>query len=166
MAFYSTKDQKVVMLSAKAFNGYASAGVWTMTKASDMWHLLKTAGDNAPVFEVPITDFLPQDALKGATLDKVVIHYNVTAANITTTAAEFHTITYNATTNAPAATTVAATGTLPKTAGATYAVTLTPASTITLDQDTMVGLEVTLSGAATTVIKIYGLDVYYTPAGE
>lgn len=166
MSIYSVKDQKVLRLSAKAFDGYASAGTWTMTKASDMWHLLKTAGDNAPVFEIPISDYLPQDALYGTTIDKVTIHYNVTVADITTTGAEFHTIAYNATTNVPAATTVAATGTLTKTKDATYAIDLTPATTIKVDQDTAVNLEVTLSGAATTVIKIYGLDIYYTPAGK
>lgn len=166
MGMYAVKNQVVKRLSAKAFDGLASEGTWTLTKADNMWHLLKTAGDNAPVFEIPISDYLPQDALYGTTIDKVVVRYGVTEADITTTGAEFHTTTYDSTTNVPTTATVAASGTLPKTKNATYAAELTPASTIKINQDTSVGLEITLSGAAATVIKIYGLDIYYTPAGK
>lgn len=168
MAFYTTKDQKVKMLSAKAFVGLDLDGTatWTLAKSSDILSYNKTPGDSAPAFEIPLTDYFSQDELVGTTIDKVVIHYNVTVADITTATAEFHTVAYNATTNVPAATTVAATGTLTKTAAATYAIELTPASTIKVDQDTLVSLEVVFTGAATTAIKLYGLDIYYTPAGE
>lgn len=166
MGLYTKKDQKVKMLSGDVFVGKASAGSWSRAVASGVISYNKVAGDNAPVFEIALSDYFAQDELVGTTVDKVVVHYNVTEANITTTAAEFHVGTYNATTNVPSVATIAATGTLTKTKDATYAIEITPNSTITVDQDSLVQLELTLSGAATTVIKLYGLDIYYTPAGE
>ena len=154
------------MISAETFVGKAPAGTWTRSVASGVITYTKTAGDTAPVFEIALSDYFAQDALSGATIDKVVVHYKPTVANITSAAGEFHTVAYNATTNVPAATTIAATGTLTVTAASTYAATLTPATAIVADQDMLVQLELTFTGAATTVIALYGLDIYYTPAGE
>ena len=112
------------------------------------------------------SQYLPQDSESVVIVDNVVLHYSVATKDMTALAAEFHEVAYNATTNVASSTLIAASGTLTKTAGATYAVTLTPATELKSQQNSIAQLEITSTTQDTTVFKLIGLDIYYTPAGE
>lgn len=145
-----------------------TVGTWTMTVASHLWTLNKTAGADTSVVKIPLK--LPSNgaALKGAYLKSVDIWWSDATADLTDMTAEI----YLATLPAQAGTLAAVSQTLTydalhlnATARKTQAVhkmTLSITTPIWIDDDNEAYVELTCAAASSSVVKLYGARANYT----
>ena len=163
--------QKKYIVPLKDIN--ATVGTWTLTLASEILSLDKTAGDNTSVLHIPLnvprrTDFY------GVKLETINIYALVTTADLDAAPALVVSRNdYDAITTAAGSTSAASKATIAATAGAGVVVTADADArlwswaidTPVADYDTELSCSyhgaLTLNAAASTVIKIYGVELVY-----
>lgn len=168
MGLHAKKDQKYLFIDGCNLLANAAhvATKWTKAVASDVLSYDKSANDDTTTFEGNLLHGVHCDALVGSRIDKLVLHYTVGAAALDAVPTfELHKVTFNATTNVPTGAAVALTGTTSKAVGS-HAIAFTPTSTLTYAQGNVINFELVFNAAETSTIKVYGLELYFTPAGE
>jgi hypothetical protein len=146
----------------------ATVGTFTMTVASNIWTLNKTAADNTSVVKIPLKLPANSVALKGAYLESVDIWWDCgTAANDAVSAAIFKsTLPANGSALATASVTFSY-DTGHDTAAerltlASHKMTLTITTPFWVDEDNEVYVELTIDAAAGSVDKLQGARANYT----
>jgi hypothetical protein len=145
-----------------------TVGTWTMTQASHLWTLNKTAGDNTSIVKIPLKLPSNSKALKGAYLKSVDVWWINATADLDALSAEIYLVTLPA----QAGTLAASAQSLTYDAGhdaaaeritqAVHKMTLTLDTPVWLDDDNEAYVELTVDAATTSAVKLYGARANYT----